>query len=58
MSIVENLGLAYIRGKRMGLRQAICRQDRVFSGNAWQCWDWLEDRMDQPVLLSGDSVRR
>ena len=55
MSIVENLGLAYIRGKRMGLGRAIRRQDRVFFRDRLAMLGLgLEDRMDQPVgLLSG-----
>ena len=55
MSIVENLGLAYIRGKRMGLGRAIRRQDRVFFRERLAMLGLgLEDRMDQPVgLLSG-----
>ena len=55
MSIVENLGLAYIRGKRMGLGRATRRQDRVFFRDRLAMLGLgLEDRMDQPVgLLSG-----
>lgn len=55
MSIVENLGLAYIRGKRMGLGRAIRRQDRAFFRDRLAMLGLgLEDRMDQPVgLLSG-----
>ena len=50
MSIVENLGLAYIRCKRMGLGRAIRRQDRVFFRERLAMLGLgLEDRMDQPV---------
>ena len=52
MSIVENLGLAYIRGKRMGLGRAIHHQDRVFFRERLAMLGLgLEDRMDQPVGL-------
>ena len=55
MSIVENLGLAYSRGKRMTLSRAIQKKDRqLFHDRLSQLGLGLEDRMNQPVgLLSG-----
>lgn len=55
MTIAENLGLAYLRGKRMGLGRAIRRQDRAFFQEQLAMLGLgLEERMDQPVgLLSG-----
>ena len=55
MSIVENLGLAYSRGKRMTLSRAIQKKDRqLFHDRLSQLCLGLEDRMNQPVgLLSG-----
>ena len=55
MSIVENIGLAYSRGKRMTLRRAIQKKDRqLFHDRLSQLGLGLEDRMNQPVgLLSG-----
>ena len=55
MSIMENLGLAYSRGKRMTLSRAIQRKDRqLFHERLSQLGLGLEDRMNQPVgLLSG-----
>lgn len=55
MSIVENLGLAYSRGKRMTLSRAIQKKDRqLFHDRLSQLDLGLEDRMNQPVgLLSG-----
>ena len=55
MSIVENLGLAYSRGKRMTLSRAIQKKDRqLFHDSLSQLGLGLEDRMNQPVgLLSG-----
>lgn len=55
MSIVENLGLAYSRGKRMTLSRAIQKKDRqLFHDCLSQLGLGLEDRMNQPVgLLSG-----
>lgn len=55
MSIVENLGLAYSRGKRMTLSRAIQKKDRqLFHDLLSQLGLGLEDRMNQPVgLLSG-----
>ena len=55
MSIVENLGLAYSRGKRMPLSRAIQKKDRqLFHDRLSQLGLGLEDRMNQPVgLLSG-----
>ena len=55
MSIVENLGLAYSRGKRMTLSRAIQKKDRqLFHDRLSQLGLGLEDRMYQPVgLLSG-----
>ena len=55
MSIVENLGLAYSRGKRMTLSCAIQKKDRqLFHDRLSQLGLGLEDRMNQPVgLLSG-----
>lgn len=55
MSIVENLGLAYSRGKRMTLSRAIQKKDRqLFHDHLSQLGLGLEDRMNQPVgLLSG-----
>ena len=55
MSIVENLGLAYSRGKRMMLSRAIQKKDRqLFHDRLSQLGLGLEDRMNQPVgLLSG-----
>ena len=54
-SIVENLGLAYSRGKRMTLSRAIQKKDRqLFHDRLSQLGLGLEDRMNQPVgLLSG-----
>ncbi len=55
MSIVENLGLAYSRGKRRGLSRAIRKQDYTFFHDQLSALGLgLEDRMHQPVgLLSG-----
>ena len=55
MSIVETLGLAYSRGKRMTLSRAIQKKDRqLFHDRLSQLGLGLEDRMNQPVgLLSG-----
>lgn len=55
MSIVENLGLAYSRGKRMTLSRAIQKKDRqLFHDRLSQLGLGLENRMNQPVgLLSG-----
>ena len=55
MSIVENLGLAYSRGKRMTLSRAIQKKDRqLFHDRLSQLGLGLEERMNQPVgLLSG-----
>ena len=55
MSIVENLGMAYSRGKRMTLSRAIQKKDRqLFHDRLSQLGLGLEDRMNQPVgLLSG-----
>ena len=55
MSIVENLGLAYSRGKRITLSRAIQKKDRqLFHDRLSQLGLGLEDRMNQPVgLLSG-----
>ena len=55
MSIMENLGLAYSRGKRMTLSRAIQKKDRqLFHERLSQLGLGLEDRMNQPVgLLSG-----
>lgn len=55
MSIMENLGLAYSRGKRMTLSRAIQKKDRqLFHDRLSQLGLGLEDRMNQPVgLLSG-----
>ena len=55
MSIVENLGLAYSRGKRMTLSRAIHKKDRqLFHDRLSHLGLGLEDRMNQPVgLLSG-----
>lgn len=55
MSIVENLDLAYSRGKRMTLSRAIQKKDRqLFHDRLSQLGLGLEDRMNQPVgLLSG-----
>lgn len=55
MSIVENLGLAYSRRKRMTLSRAIQKKDRqLFHDRLSQLGLGLEDRMNQPVgLLSG-----
>lgn len=55
MSIVENLGLAYSRGKRRGLSRAIRKQDYAFFHDQLSALGLgLEDRMHQPVgLLSG-----
>ena len=55
MSIVENLGLAYSRGKRMTLSRASQKKDRqLFHDRLSQLGLGLEDRMNQPVgLLSG-----
>ena len=55
MSIVEHLGLAYSRGKRMTLSRAIQKKDRqLFHDRLSQLGLGLEDRMNQPVgLLSG-----
>ena len=55
MSIVENLGLAYSRGKRMTLSRAIQKKDRqLVHDRLSQLGLGLEDRMNQPVgLLSG-----
>lgn len=55
MSIVENLGLAYSRGKRKGLCKAIRKSDyQYFREQLMHLGLGLEDRMQQPVgLLSG-----
>ena len=55
MSIVDTLGLAYSRGKRMTLSRAIQKKDRqLFHDRLSQLGLGLEDRMNQPVgLLSG-----
>lgn len=55
MSIVENLGLAYSRGKRKGLCKAIRKSDyQYFREQLIRLGLGLEDRMQQPVgLLSG-----
>ena len=55
MSIVENLGLAYSRGKRKGLCKAIRKSDyQYFREQLMRLGLGLEDRMQQPVgLLSG-----
>ena len=55
MTIVENLGLAYSRGKRKGLNKAIRKKDFVFFREQLATLGLgLEDRMQQPVgLLSG-----
>lgn len=55
MSIVENLGLAYSRGKRKGLCKAIRKSDYQYFREQLMCLGLgLEDRMQQPVgLLSG-----
>lgn len=55
MSIVENLGLAYSRGKRKGLCKAIRKSDyQYFREQLMRLGLGLEDHMQQPVgLLSG-----
>ncbi len=55
MTIVENLGLAYSRGKRKGLNKAIRKKDYAFFRERLaELGLGLEDRMQQPVgLLSG-----
>lgn len=55
MTIVENLGLAYSRGKRKGLNKAIRKKDNAFFHERLaELGLGLEDRMQQPVgLLSG-----
>lgn len=42
MTIEENLALSYSRSQRRGLRLAVCRRDRDFSGLPWPSliWDW------------------
>lgn len=55
MSIMENLGLAYSRGKRMSLSKAIQKKDHQYFLERLKDLDLgLEERMTQPVgLLSG-----
>lgn len=55
MSIMENLGLAYSRGKRMSLSKAIRKKDHQYFFERLKALDLgLEERMTQPVgLLSG-----
>lgn len=55
MSIVENLGLAYSRGKRMSLSKAIRKKDHQYFFERLKALNLgLEERMTQPVgLLSG-----
>lgn len=55
MSIMENLGLAYSRGKRRGLSKAIRKKDHQYFFERLKALDLgLEERMTQPVgLLSG-----
>lgn len=55
MSIMENLGLAYSRGKRMSLSKAIRKKDHQYFFERLKALNLgLEERMTQPVgLLSG-----
>lgn len=55
MSIMENLGLAYSRGKRMSLSKAIRKKDHLYFFERLKALNLgLEERMTQPVgLLSG-----
>lgn len=55
MSIMENLGLAYSRGKRMSLSKAIRKKDHQYFFERLKALNLgLEERMIQPVgLLSG-----
>lgn len=55
MSIMENLGLAYSRGKRMSLSKAIRKKDHQYFFERLKAFNLgLEERMTQPVgLLSG-----
>lgn len=55
MSIMENLGLAYSRGKRMSLSKAIRKKDHQYFFEQLKALNLgLEERMTQPVgLLSG-----
>lgn len=55
MSIMENLGLAYSRGKRMSLSKAIRTKDHQYFFERLKALNLgLEERMTQPVgLLSG-----
>lgn len=55
MSIMENLGLAYSRGKRMSLSKAIRKKDYQYFFERLKALNLgLEERMTQPVgLLSG-----
>lgn len=55
LSIIQNLGLAYSRGKKQSLSLAISKKDRQFFYETLKRLDLgLEERMDTPVrLLSG-----